>query len=206
VGAALDAIVEFSNQTWQKRTLRAGILIGGDATRMGRSKQLLELEGRTFVERLAEVLIEAVGEPVLLGSGSVPGALAAVDRLPDVPGLEGPIAGLTAALRWDPGAAWLITACDQPLLEPAAVAWLLGQRSPGRWALLPRTKPGTVEPLLAVYEPQAAALLADAVEAGVFGPQIIAGHPRVASPVPPPDLIHCWRSIDTPEDYREISG
>ena len=152
------------------------------------------------------MLTETVGDPVLLGSGSVPRALAAVERLPDAAGLEGPIAGLTAALRWDPDAAWLITACDQPLLEPKAVGWLLGERWPGRWALLPRTTPRIVEPLFAVYEPQAAALLADAVEAGSFGPHAITGHSKVASPVPPADLIHCWRSIDTPEDYREISG
>ena len=206
IDVAVEAVRQFADHHWRARPVRAGVLVGGAATRMGRPKQLLELGGRSFVERLADLLGREVDRPVLLGAGAVPESLAGLDRLPDAPELAGPAAGLVSALRWDPDAAWLVAACDQPLVEAAAVTWLLGERCPGRWAVMPRTGDDTVEPLLAVYEPQAAVLLAEAAAAGTLGLRFLAGHPSVASPRPPPGLVHCWRSIDTPDEYLEVGG
>jgi molybdopterin-guanine dinucleotide biosynthesis protein A len=204
--AAIEEVSEHLERTLRDRQINTGILIGGASNRMGTPKQLLELEGRTLVERVVRALRSAAETPVLLGAGPVPEAIGELPRLPDPPGVSGPMAGLVAALRWHPRAAWLIAACDQPLVSAEAVDWLLAQRGPGRWAVLPRPADGRVEPALAVYEPQALGLLERAVTTGRLGPHGLADHPKVVSPEPPADIADAWRSVNTREDYEELIG
>lgn len=130
-----------------------------------------------------------------------PSAPAAV-RLPDVPGVRGPLAGILAALRWDP-VTWVIASCDLPRLRAEAVEWLLSRRKPGCWAVLPRIG-GVVQPLLGVYEPQALPLLEAIAAAGAQGPSRLEGQPHVATPEPPPDLADCWRGVNTPQELAEL--
>jgi molybdopterin-guanine dinucleotide biosynthesis protein MobB len=206
VPATVDEVHGFLDATWRERPLCGGILIGGGSSRMGRPKQLLDIGGKSFAERVAAALADSVGRRVLLGEGPVPEPLRDLTRLPDPPGVIGPIAGLVTALRWHPRAAWLVAACDQPLVEPAAFEWLLDQRRPGRWAVLPRTANGPVEPFLAVYEPQAVGLVEDAVATRGLAPRSLADHPKVACPEVPTELAHCWRSVNTPEEYEALRG
>jgi molybdopterin-guanine dinucleotide biosynthesis protein A len=168
---------------------------------MGRPKQLLEVGDQALAESIVEVLRPQVDDVVLLGSGDTPGSLSGLARIPDPPGLAGPVAGLTAGLRWSSGAAWLMVACDLPRVSAEAVRWLLDQRRPGRWAILPRLLEKPVEPLLAVYEPQALALLEGIRRKHRNAPRHVAEHPKVGCPVPPAELRDAWLGIDTPEDY-----
>jgi molybdopterin-guanine dinucleotide biosynthesis protein A len=179
----------------------AGILIGGASRRMGRPKHLLELEGRSFLERAVEALSPRAGEIVLLGAGEVPEAFGGLRRLGDAPGVAGPLAGILSAMRWRPEAAWIIAACDQPLISAAAVDWLLGQRRPEAWVVMPAAE-GGVEPLLAVYEPAARELLEEIAAQGRLGPSALAGHARVRSPTPPAALAPAWKGVNTPEELH----
>jgi molybdopterin-guanine dinucleotide biosynthesis protein A len=183
----------------------AGILVGGESRRMGRPKQLIELRGRTLLEQVAAALQPHAGEVVLLGAGPAPAACAGLRRLDDAPGLSGPLAGIVAAMRWRPDAAWIIAACDLPWMTAESVLWLLGQRRPESWAVMPGAERG-VEPLLAVYEPSARGLLEELAARGRLGPSALAGHARVHSPVPPAELVPAWRSVNAPEDLRQLAG
>jgi molybdopterin-guanine dinucleotide biosynthesis protein MobB len=192
------------DEVWFRRPVYGGILIGGRSERMGCPKQLLELAGRTFTEWVASALDDHVEDIALIGAGPVPESLRERPRLPDTPGLQGPVAGLVAALRWHRQAAWLIVACDQPLVRAEAVAWLLQQRAPGRWAVMPRPEGGVVEPLLAVYEHQALSLLEGRIQSAETAPSAISDHSRVECPVPPTELSECWRSVNTPGEYEAL--
>ena len=202
---ALERITAFVDEVWRKKPIRAGILIGGKSSRMGSPKQLLELDGKALMDRVIGGLGPHVDHPVFLGAGQVPSSVAGLGWIPDAPGLAGPLAGFLAAMRWDPDAAWLMVACDQPSITPDAVGWLLEQRRPGRWAVMPRLDGGKVEPFLAVYEPQTRGLLEGLVRAGNLGPWRLARHPKVIDPSPPPELAQCWRNVNTPEDLGRIS-
>jgi molybdopterin-guanine dinucleotide biosynthesis protein MobB len=191
-------------RAWQRRPVLGGVLIGGGSRRMGRPKQLLEHRGKSLVERAAEALTAAVDRVVLLGEGEIPDALAGLHRLPDPPGLTGPVAGLLAGQRWCPEAAWLMVPCDLPLITEEAVRWLLGQRACGRWAVLPRPVGGRVEPLFAVYEPQARELLESLVAGGRPAPKLLADDPKVVCPEPPPSLAVQWTGVNTPKQYRAL--
>jgi molybdopterin-guanine dinucleotide biosynthesis protein MobB len=200
----LDVISHVLDEGWRRRPVHAGILIGGGSSRMGRPKQLVEHDGSSLVERVAGTLEQRLGTPVLLGSGPVPDPLAQNPRLADPPGVRGPIAGLLAALRWDPGAAWLVAACDLPLMTPEAVDWLLAQRRPGRWAVLPQLPDGPPEPFLAVYEPLALQLLERLAVSEKPAPRLLGRHHRVVRPAPPPEISGCWYNVNTPEDLEGL--
>jgi len=121
----------------------------------------------------------------------------------------GPLAGMLAALRWRPAAAWLFAPCDLPEIAPAAVAWLLGERRPDRWAVLPRAAGrAPVEPLFALYEPPAHRLLEELAGSPPAGraPRRLAAHPRVAVVTVPPDLARCWAGANTPAELAALRG
>ncbi|MFQ5807139.1 MAG: molybdenum cofactor guanylyltransferase [Phycisphaerae bacterium] len=191
-------------EAWSKRPVYAGVLVGGASTRMGQSKSLLRQEGTTFVERVLATVRKRAVRTVLLGEGPMPPLPPEVVRLPDVPGLTGPLAGMLAAMRWAPQACWLFAACDLPMLHAEALDWLLSQRRPGRWAVLPKVVPERVEPLLALYEPEALELLENLVAQGLDSPRHIAGEPTVCTPTPPKSLQDCWTNVNTPEERRRL--
>jgi len=205
LAVALDWIVAYLEDAWRARTIFAGVFVGGKSSRMGSPKQLLEFRGRTLVDRVVDAIPVRLEGPVLLGSGPLPETLSGHPRIPDAPGLAGPMAGLMAALRWAPDAAWLMVACDQPLISAAAVDWLVDQRRPGRWAILPRLGDGPVEPFLAIYEPQALGLLEGLARSGRWGPRRLAEHANVHCPAPPDELFGSWRNVNTPEEFDRLS-
>jgi len=200
------ALVErWLEDTWARRPVLGGVLVGGAAERMGRPKQLLKHGGRTLLEGVAAALQPKVDRLVLLGDGPVPGCLGALDRLADVDDVQGPLAGMLAAQRWAPRATWVVAACDLPLISVEAVEWLLGQRAPGRWAVVPRVNGGRLEPLLAVYEPQARVLLERLAARGMSAPRHIAEDRSVVCPEPPPRLTRAWLNVNTPEELTELA-
>jgi len=206
VPAAVDRISAFLEDSWRGREILLGVLIGGKSSRMGRPKQLIRVGGRTLVDRVVDAIPGRRNEPVLLGSGPVPETLTGNRRVADAPGIAGPLAGLIAALRWAPSKTWLIFACDQPSISNQAVDWLMAQRRPGRWAIMPRSAEGRVEPFFAIYEPQALGLLEGLAISGTPGPWRLTAHGKVASPTPPEELVESWRSVNTPEEIDSLSG
>lgn len=190
--------------------VRGGVLIGGAGRRMGAPKHLLRHRGATLAERAVAALEPHVEGVVLLGEGELPEALAGLPRLADAAldgGPAGPLAGMLAAVRRRPEAAWLFAPCDLPEIAPAAAAWLLSERRPGRWAVLPRLGANApVEPLFALYEPPAHRLLEELALSPPRGraPRLLAGHPRVAVVTVPPELARCWAGVNTPAELAAL--
>lgn len=199
-----DIIDRWLPEVWLRPPVYGGVLIGGGSTRMGRPKHLIASGGRTWLERTTEVLATAAERVVVLGGGALPPALEAAERLPDAPGVEGPLAGILAAMRWAPGATWLIVACDMPEVRPESLHWLLATREPGVWATLPRLpdRPAP-EPLLAHYDVRARLPLEEVARSGPPAPSRLADHPKAATPEPPSELHAAWDNLNRPADLRE---
>lgn len=170
-----DYVDRWLHEAWLQRPLFFGLLIGGRSQRMGTPKQMMRFGDSTLgeiaahalrdaLERLIESRTEAENGSlnsnlILLGAGPVPDALLQQPRLLDPPHLAGPMAGLLAAHRWAPTAAWIVSACDHPWLRRDEIEALIRERRPGRWALISRQLDGHPCPTLALYEPQALHLL-----------------------------------------------
>ncbi len=167
------------------------VLIGGKSRRMGAPKHQLPWRGRSLMSSVEAALSDYVAEIVLLGGH---------EGLADVPGHEGPIGGILAALAHAPDALWVVAACDMPLATPEAVGWLLSQWSDDLLAVLPVDASGREQPLLALYGPGCEALLEQAT-----GPRALALSDNVATPPIPAGLLPCWRNANTPADLAALT-
>lgn len=178
------------------------LLIGGKSTRMGRPKHLIEDgNGTTWCEKIAATLSEHTSEVLLSGEGEIPESLGNLPRLTDVSGVQGPLAGILAALRWKTDVTWLVAACDLPGITDESVAWLLGSRTPGVWGtvpLHPETK--KKEPLFAHYDFRSRVLFEEIIRKGSMRPNEICQSNRVESPAVPMNLLSSWRNCNTPLD------
>jgi molybdopterin-guanine dinucleotide biosynthesis protein MobB len=199
IGIVAAMVADWLRQRVQATPLAAGILIGGASRRMGRPKQLLRLGNTTWLEHIVASVQPAVRHVVLLGAGRVPPSLLALPMLPDAPDKRGPLAGMVAAMRWRPEVSWVFVACDLPRISSGAVDWLLSQRAPGAWAILPRLHGSqAVEPLFALYEFRARRILESS-----DAPSDLARQPNVATPEPPVDIASAWANMNTPMDVAE---
>ena len=185
--------------------IMGGVLIGGGSRRMGQPKQLMDTRGSTMVERVVTTLEPHVAGVVMLGLGELPTEMPHFPRLLDADGCRGPLAGILAALRHAPEACWVVAACDMPLIEPAAVSWLLGARCPSASMILPRID-GRIEPLLALYEPAARPLLEAAATADEFALRRLARHESALCAEPPASLRRCWFNANTPADLARLTA
>jgi molybdopterin-guanine dinucleotide biosynthesis protein A len=135
---------------------------------MQRDKAALVYHGRSQLEdayaRLAvhverafvSVRADQAGEPLRATFDQIVDAPA-----PDGRRVEGPLAGILAAQRAWPTAAWLVLACDLPFLDDRTLAHLIAQRDPARVATAFRSAhDGLPEPLCAIWEPASAPLVA----------------------------------------------
>ena len=110
------------------------VLAGGRSTRMGRDKATLAYHGRSQLEtawallaprvsdRFVSVRPDQVGDPVR----------AQHPQIVDGPEGLGPAAGILAAQRAHPQAAWLVLACDLPFLVPERFRAELAPSAPRR--------------------------------------------------------------------------
>lgn len=139
------------------------VLAGGRSTRMQRDKATLEYRpGETQIDTAMNLLAGRVARAFLSvreDQRSDP-VRARFEQIVDRGGVEGPIAGITAAFATHPEAAWLVLACDLPFLDAATLDVLLGSRATDADATAFRSShDGLPEPLCAIYEPRAAAKL-----------------------------------------------
>jgi len=123
---------------------------------MGSDKAALRLEGSTLLDR-AVTLLRSELDDVWVGVRpdqvhmSVRHTYPLLeDRLQNV----GPAAGILAAHAHAPQAAWLVVACDMPMLDAATLRFLIAGRDNALDATaLAASAVADPEPLCAIYEP-----------------------------------------------------
>ena len=201
--SVIEKIVNWLRRQWLATPVWGCVLVGGKSRRMGRAKHLICHQGKTWVERTVEVLQQQVEKVVISGAGELPDSLGEMDRIADIEGLAGPIAGILAALRYQPEVSWLVVACDLPEMNEQALQWLLSHRNIGRHAILADLEGnGRVEPLLAYYDYRCRKAVENIIAAGSLRINRLQGVPGVFTDQPPERLRKCWRNINTPRDLE----
>lgn len=149
--------------------LRGLVLAGGRSERMGRDKAAIELAARSLLDRAVTNLRNVVPDVRVAVRPAQAGdpLRAAYPLVLDEFNGMGPAAGLLAAHAQFPDSAWLVIACDMPLISAALLAQLLAVRDPSlaATAWLSATD-GRPEPLCAIYEPATLASFRQHVQAG----------------------------------------
>lgn len=149
------SVAEWLGSHIQKPPLKGLVLAGGKSTRMGRDKGELNFYGKPQREYMADLLAPHCREVFLsVRSGQqVPSSHQLIED--SFIGL-GPFGALLSAFRNDPDAAWLVVACDLPLLNADTLRQLINGRNPSKVATSFRSPVnGFPEPLVAIWEPKA---------------------------------------------------
>jgi molybdenum cofactor guanylyltransferase len=179
------------------------VLAGGRSKRMRRDKAALSYGGRPQLERAMALLAPHVARAyVSVRADQTDEPLRArFAQIPDTKANLGPIAGVLAAQARHPEVAWLVLACDLPLLDEASLTHLLRARAPARAATAYRSShDGLPEPLCAIWEPRSREPLAAYVAAGRDCPRrflLSADTELIEEPNP-----GALDNINTPEEYR----
>jgi molybdenum cofactor guanylyltransferase len=178
------------------------VLAGGRSTRMGTDKAALALAGRTQLEQAMALLAPLVARTFVSvrADQRVEPLRGRFEQIVDTRENLGPIAGIIAALERHPEHAWLVLACDLPLLDAATLARLVRARAPQRLATAFRSShDGLPEPLCAVYEPASGPALAAYVAAGRHCPRkFLMGADVELLDEPNPRALD---NANTPEEY-----
>lgn len=147
------------------------LLVGGKSSRMGTDKAGLILrDGLSQRERGLE-LLSKVCEEVFLSTSSDTGQ---PNTIPDTFGPIGPLGAIASAQKADPDAAWLVLACDLPLLEEHHLESLISNRDPNQDSTyFMSATDGLPEPLCAIWEPSSATAVRTAIESGVACPRSV---------------------------------
>ena len=130
------------------------VLAGGRSSRFGSDKAAVMLNQQSQLDFLTTLLGESLAEvfvSIRAEQGSEP-LRARHPQIRDIFEGFGPAGGLLAAHAHDPDSAWLIVACDMPLLTADIIRELLDQRDPARAATAYANASGQPEPLCAIYE------------------------------------------------------
>lgn len=182
------------------------VLAGGRATRLGRDKGTLRYHGMPQA-RWAFDLLQAHCERVWVSLRSDPAEPEAYQGLPllfDLSGSpEGPVAGLVAAFRTCPAAAWLVLATDLPLVNSELLSKLTENRRPTAIATAFRHADGTPEPLCAIWEPGAARLFDELNPGGISLRRLLERPDAHVVDCPEPGRL---RSVNTPADDAAASS
>jgi molybdopterin-guanine dinucleotide biosynthesis protein A len=185
--------------------LDAFLLAGGRSTRMGRDKATLAVEGRTFLDRVADAV-----RP-LACSVSVVGRVEATSGLTGVPDGRpgfGPLAGIETALAHATTPAAIVVACDLPLISTALVELLVARsrEAPGA-IVVTEDADGRLAPLCGVYPKAALEEAGRLLDAGERRPRALVDRfpSRVvafADYAHLPGARRLLRNVNTPEDYE----
>ncbi|MGB5377573.1 NTP transferase domain-containing protein [Muriicola sp.] len=132
------------------------ILSGGKSSRMGTDKALLNYHGRPQQELLYELATEFCKKTFISLREEqreyLPKKYMVIEDLNE---FRGPLNGILSAHRKYPEAAWMVIACDLPLLNKNTLELLVQGRDAAKDATALATKTTKLpEPLAAIWEPK----------------------------------------------------
>jgi molybdenum cofactor guanylyltransferase len=210
--------------------VNAFVLAGGQSTRMGRDKALLELDGRPLVLVMVELLRGLGLEPRICGGKR--GTPCHPDLGQFAPVIEdnfaacGPLGGIEAALAASDTELNLFVPVDTPRLPGAFLRWMIERAEmSGAVATVPMMG-GRAESLCAVYSrrlleglraalrrgtlkmmtavPEAAAAARERVD--LFAVEAVAAALAPGTWPAEPRVQEWFRNMNTPADYEGLTG
>lgn len=146
--------------------LKGLVLAGGISSRMGIDKGLIDYHGKPQREYLLDILNPfTTASYISCRPGQIIGA--ELPLLEDTYHDLGPFGGILSAFAFDTSCAWLVVACDFPLLDREAIQELVGARDPSSIAtsfldeheIMP-------EPWITILEPKIYPILLDYLHRG----------------------------------------
>ncbi|WP_291960053.1 NTP transferase domain-containing protein [Maribacter sp.] len=144
------------------------VLSGGKSTRMGEDKGLITYHKLPQREHLYHLLNEVCDKTFLSIRKDQKSEISnSFDAIIDNDEFRGPYNGLLSAHKEHPDAAWLVLACDLPLMDKKALEELIEARNSDKIAsAFADADDPLPEPLCAIWEPEALKQSVAYLEAG----------------------------------------
>ncbi len=128
----------------------AVILAGGQSSRMGCNKALLDIGGRPLIRILIDRIRPVTNKILISSNDSLSYGFLDFPVIPDFFPGHGPLAGFHSAMTRDAGSLYIMLACDLPNLKTPLLQNLVAMAE-GFDAAIPITSDGLAHPLCAVY-------------------------------------------------------
>lgn len=180
------------------------LLSGGRSSRMGMPKALLEVEGKTLLETVAEAG-EGFEERILsVNDPSIPtpeGFVRCADVYPDC----GPMAGIHAALLMTDCDALVTAPCDAPYYSMELAQYLLSQFEPELDALVLVDHDGRAQPLSGVYSKNCLPVLEEHLKTNRLKIMWMLEEMKLKKAALPTHLSgRVFQNLNTPEDLKHF--
>ena len=131
------------------------VLSGGNSTRMGQDKSLLNYHSKPQYQHIYDMVEPMVDKAFVSCRKEQAEQFQGTKTLFDTYLDMGPMSGILSAQQKHPHAAWLIIACDLPFLNAETLEYLKQNRNPFKFATaFKSTWKDFPEPLCTIYEPK----------------------------------------------------
>lgn len=202
----LNKVVNFIDRKmkWSIPQLNGLVLVGGKSERMKKDKGLIDYHGKAQREVMYDLLSKLChSSSYAIRSDQANQFTEEVNIIEDKFIGLGPYGAILSAFQLDPNAAWLVTACDQPLLDVETLKFLISKRNPSKFATAfynPETD--FPEPLVTIWEPRAYAQLLYFLSLGYSCPRKV----LINSDIELVELedSKVLKNANTPEEYNQL--
>ena len=180
--------------------MRGAILIGGQSSRMGQAKHMLNKDGQPVISYFYSLLKEICGQdPVIVGLGEIPNQnwIRVEDRVVSA----GPLSGLLGLMDYSTED-WLVLSSDVLGMDKSGLIWLIEQAKESDldaiWPRYNHRKHG--EPLAAIYRQTSKPILEMGWEKGIKSPCQTIDRENRFEPVIPKNHMFSFVNINTKKE------
>lgn len=176
------------------------VMVGGKSMRMGEDKAKIDYHGvaqEIHAKQLLDSFVDQVYTSVSIRSSGEP------SEIKDTFTGLGPFGGILSAFREYPENAFLVLACDLPMIDAEAIRYLVERRNTSKLAtafLNPKT--GFADPLFTIWEPKAYMAMLHFLAQGYSCPRKVLINSDIALlDLPNEDWLH---NVNTPEERASL--
>jgi molybdenum cofactor guanylyltransferase len=187
-----------------KPKLNGLVLAGGKSLRMGQDKGAMQWHGKEQRYFMADLLKEFCEEVFISCRTEQQAEVSShYKALPDTFIGLGPYGAILSAFREQPDAAWLVVACDLPLLDKATLRQLHDNRDSASFATtFESPHDGFPEPLITIWEPKSYPVLLAFLSQGYTCPRKVLRNCAISMLKPfDPDAL---MNVNTPEELERV--
>ena len=184
------------------------VLAGGKSVRMGNDKSVMQWHGKEQRYYMADMLADVCDDLYISCREEQQGELdSSYKTITDNWEGAGPLIGILSAFSANENVAWLVVACDLPLMDRDALQYLIAHRNlAGMATTFQSPHDGLPEPLITIWEPSAFGLLKQHIADGFKCPRkALIRNEQLVKVLLPPDE-QALMNANTPEDAARVSA
>ena len=183
------------------------VLAGGKSLRMGHAKDKINWHGKEQRYFMADLLKSYCNEVYISCRADQATEIVAAGYtpLPDTFLNMGPLGGILSALRFQRKAAWLVVACDLPLVNDSTLQQLVQNRDIEKIATTFKSPFDSFpEPLITIWEPRSYPVLLQYLGMDITCPRkvLINGDVNILNPAREESLMN----VNSPEDAERATS